>query len=88
MDLYISSEMVQHIHQLADRPLSRPAESRLPADAPHRQEILDAHAVALERADPGYLDPVSGLFVLSAQYLASRGYCCEQGCRHCPYIEA
>ena len=26
-----------------------------------------------------------GLMVLTAQYLLRRGYCCEQGCRHCPY---
>ena len=26
-----------------------------------------------------------GLMVLTAHYLLRRGYCCEQGCRHCPY---
>ena len=26
-----------------------------------------------------------GLMVLTAQYLLRRGYCCEQGCRNCPY---
>jgi hypothetical protein len=26
-----------------------------------------------------------GLMVLTARYLLRRGYCCEQGCRHCPY---
>ncbi len=44
-----------------------------------------AHADAVARGDPGYIDPVSGLFVMTAQYLIDRGYCCEQGCRHCPY---
>ena len=23
--------------------------------------------------------------VFTARYLARRGYCCENGCRHCPY---
>jgi hypothetical protein len=23
--------------------------------------------------------------VLTAKYLLNRGYCCESGCRHCPY---
>ena len=23
--------------------------------------------------------------VLTAKYLLKRGYCCESGCRHCPY---
>ena len=26
-----------------------------------------------------------GLMVLTARYLLRRGYCCEQGCRNCPY---
>jgi Family of unknown function (DUF5522) len=25
--------------------------------------------------------------VLTAQYLLRRGYCCNSGCRHCPYGE-
>jgi len=28
-----------------------------------------------------------GLLVLTASYHLRRGYCCEQGCRHCPYKE-
>ena len=26
-----------------------------------------------------------GLMVLTARYHLRRGYCCEQGCRHCPF---
>ncbi|HEY0407936.1 MAG TPA: DUF5522 domain-containing protein [Pyrinomonadaceae bacterium] len=26
-----------------------------------------------------------GLMVFTAQFLRARGYCCESGCRHCPY---
>jgi hypothetical protein len=26
-----------------------------------------------------------GSVVLTAIYLQRRGYCCESGCRHCPY---
>ena len=26
-----------------------------------------------------------GLMVFTAHYLRERGYCCESGCRHCPY---
>ncbi len=33
-----------------------------------------------------YIDE-SGLMVLTADYLLRRGYCCESGCRHCPYTE-
>ena len=28
-----------------------------------------------------------GLMVLTSSYLLKRGYCCENGCRHCPYTE-
>ena len=26
-----------------------------------------------------------GLMVLTEKYLRGRGYCCDNGCRHCPY---
>ncbi len=26
-----------------------------------------------------------GFVVFTAHYLQKRGYCCESGCRHCPY---
>ena len=35
---------------------------------------------------PAYADPVSGLSVFTADFLAVRGDCCESGCRHCPYL--
>ena len=72
---------------LADRPLTRPHEARLRYDDEGYEEILGAHALALQEGRPGYLDPATGLFVLTATYLAARGYCCDNGCRHCPYVE-
>ena len=27
----------------------------------------------------------NGLFVFTAEYLLQRGYCCGNGCRHCPF---
>jgi hypothetical protein len=27
----------------------------------------------------------NGFMVFTATYLRQRGYCCESGCRHCPY---
>jgi hypothetical protein len=59
----------------------------LPPDHPRREEILAAHDAALAAGDPGYLDPGTGLFVQTAATLSARGACCEQGCRHCPYVE-
>ena len=46
------------------------------------REILAAHDAAMASGEPGYIDPVTGLFVLTAGYLAERGTCCDQGCRH------
>jgi hypothetical protein len=71
----------------ANRSLDEPAKSRLAPDHPDRARILAAHADALATDAAGYTDPTSGLFVLTAQYLLERAYCCEQGCRHCPYVE-
>ena len=27
-----------------------------------------------------------GYRIMTAQYLTNRGYCCGNGCRHCPYF--
>ena len=71
----------------APRPLTEPHPDRLAPDHPRRAEILAAHADALARGDAGYLDPGTGLFVLTAGDLAARGTCCTRGCRHCPYVD-
>ena len=66
--------------------MHEPHPSRLTPDHPRRAEILAAHDAAMARGEAGYLDPVNGLFVMTAAYLAERGFCCDQGCRHCPYL--
>ena len=72
---------------LAPRALTEPHPTRLPPDAPGRDAVLAAHATALSAGEAGYLDPTSGLFVLTARFLADRGTCCGRGCRHCPYVD-
>jgi hypothetical protein len=47
--------------------------------------IAAVHAKAMADGEDGYLDPGTGLFVLTADYLTRNGYCCGHGCRHCPY---
>ncbi|PYP92082.1 MAG: hypothetical protein DMG65_05530 [Candidatus Angelobacter sp. Gp1-AA117] len=27
----------------------------------------------------------NGLYVFTREYLLKRGFCCQSGCRHCPY---
>jgi hypothetical protein len=46
---------------------------------------MAAHDAAVGRGDDGYLDPTTGLFVMTADYHQARGSCCDSGCRHCPY---
>ena len=69
------------------RPLDEPHPDRLGLDHPERDRILAAHRAALARGDVGYTDPATGLFVLTAATLRDNGRCCDQGCRHCPYVE-
>ena len=66
---------------LAPRALTEPHPSRLPLD----EVVLASHRAALEAGAAGYTDPGTGLFVLTAGFLAARGTCCGRGCRHCPY---
>ena len=65
-----------------------PAPSRLAPDHPLRAEILAAHARAQQARHAMYVDPVSGFMAMTAETLAGRGWCCETGCRHCPWVEA
>jgi hypothetical protein len=82
----VTEPPLPRVRPLAARPLVEPHPDRLPPDTPRRDELLAAHEQALAAGTPGYLDPVTGLFVLTAAYLADRGTCCDRGCRHCPYV--
>ncbi|NUN10101.1 MAG: hypothetical protein HUU54_13090 [Ignavibacteriaceae bacterium] len=57
--------------------------------APGRKQLssvaIRLHEEACKLKKDGYVDPDSGAFVFSEYYLKSRGYCCGNGCRHCPY---
>ncbi len=66
--------------------LPEPHPSRLAPTHPHRVEILARHAAAVRAGTPCYPDPVTGFAVFTARFLADRAYCCESGCRHCPYL--
>lgn len=65
-----------------------PDRSRLPGGHPRRDEILERHQRACDAGLSNYLDPDTGYSVLTATYLAERGTCCDQGCRHCPWTGA
>lgn len=40
--------------------------------------------VDLKEGEDYYLNE-QGLLVFTAKYHQKRGYCCQNGCRHCPY---
>ena len=42
-----------------------------------------AQSAALEEGRDYYLE--DGLMVFTRTFLLERGFCCESGCRHCPY---
>jgi len=67
---------------------TEPHPRRLAPSHPARTEILARHAAAVAARRPVYADPTSGLSVFTAVFLAGRGYCCDSGCRHCPYVSA
>ncbi|MEP6921720.1 MAG: DUF5522 domain-containing protein [bacterium] len=46
-----------------------------------RDEVLSEEPLAEGR--DFYIE--GGLMVFTALFLERRGYCCESGCRHCPY---
>jgi hypothetical protein len=68
-------------------PLRLPHPSRLNPDRSDYDSVIDAHERAMDAGEPGYADPRTGLFVMTADFLSERGYCCDQGCRHCPYLD-
>jgi hypothetical protein len=54
---------------------------------PPTVEALRLHRAACEAGQAGYMDPDTGLFVLTSWHLHSQGRCCGRGCRHCPWPE-
>ncbi|HPF13532.1 MAG: hypothetical protein H6830_07315 [Planctomycetes bacterium] len=64
----------------------KPHPQRLSPQHPQYDAIVAAHEAAIERGQPMYVDPCSGLWVQTAATIWARGSCCDLGCRHCPYL--
>lgn len=47
------------------------------------EDASDNQGTVLQEGIDYYLE--NGLMVFTAVFLSRRGYCCERGCRHCPY---
>ncbi|MDG1490313.1 MAG: DUF5522 domain-containing protein [Planctomycetota bacterium] len=63
-----------------------PHPGRLDTRHPYHGAIIEAHRAAVASGEPLYLDPQSGLWVMTAATLWDRA-CCDNGCRHCPHLE-
>jgi hypothetical protein len=49
-------------------------------------EIVSRHTKALDAGRDTYVDPATGYEVWTARFLWDHGFCCEAGCRHCPFL--
>jgi hypothetical protein len=47
------------------------------------KKITNDNLPPLVEGEDFYLE--NGKYVFTAHFLLKRGYCCESGCRHCPY---
>jgi Family of unknown function (DUF5522) len=74
------------VPELRDEYLERPHPQRLLPQHHRFGEIMARHASAVAAGEPCYLDPSTRLSVFTAAFLADRGYCCDSGCRHCPFV--
>jgi hypothetical protein len=74
--------------QLRPDGLAVPKPSRFDPARADYEPSMAAHAEAVADDAPGYSDPTTGLFVMTAAYLRERGWCCDRGCRHCPYEDS
>ena len=48
-----------------------------------KEESADSSDNSLQLGVDYYFE--DGLMVFTSEFLFKRGYCCESGCRHCPY---
>lgn len=62
-----------------------PAPDHLDSERPDFEVIMAEHDNSVAAGSDGYTDPLTRYFVFNVRYLRSRGSCCENGCRHCPY---
>jgi hypothetical protein len=74
------------VPQFRDEYLDRAHPRRLSSQHPDYAEIRVRHSAAVSAGEPCYADPASGLSVFTAAFLADRGFCCDSGCRHCPFV--
>jgi Family of unknown function (DUF5522) len=63
--------------------LTMSSDSRTSREDADSDQSNEPNATPLQEGLDYYLE--NGLMVFTAHFLRKRGYCCERGCRHCPY---
>jgi len=66
--------------------IPKPHATRFSPERADYDSVIAAHEVAALAGAEGYLDPTSGAYVFTVTKLLERTFCCETGCRHCPFI--
>jgi hypothetical protein len=77
---------VPNVAELRDQYLQVAHPQRLSPRHPQFSEIMKRHGAAVAGGLPCYDDPTTRLSVFTSAFLAERGYCCDSGCRHCPFV--
>ncbi|MGH3732751.1 MAG: DUF5522 domain-containing protein [Acidimicrobiales bacterium] len=67
--------------------IPRPHPSRCDPARDDYEDIIQAHELAVTQGRSTYVDPSTGLVVLTVATHLDRGTCCDSGCRHCPYLQ-
>ncbi len=57
----------------------------IPSPEEAAKVIAEIHDKACAEGSDTYNDPFTDETVFTRLYLTNRGWCCQQGCRHCPY---
>lgn len=78
-------DLVEIINRL-DESIAYPAQRRFEYRDSWANARIKIHLEAMIAHRDGYLDPKDGLFVFNALVHLSRGYCCNNLCRHCPFV--
>ena len=71
---------------LRDQYLRAAPHATLGAASPLRRDHATRHAAAVAGGVRATTIRRRDLSVFTAAFLAERGYCCDSGCRHCPYV--
>jgi hypothetical protein len=66
--------------------IPKPHPSRFSPERADYAVVIAAHEAAVLANAEGYADPTNGAYVFTVTKLKERTFCCETGCRHCPFI--